>query len=154
LNFERYDDEEMPYVYAHTKRGFLDLISQIEYYAEKSGRGKTATVEVVSPDYWAMPWYLKDYKNANFHGQLIDANTAEMVVAKKGDQDSDAVSRYSTHYKLAGVYPLRPGVDLMLLVRRDLADSDAKEINQAEGMPPIINLVKPVNQNPGTVPPP
>src|SRR5205807_8907454 len=33
LNFVRYDDEEMGYVYAHTKRGFLDLIKQIEYYA-------------------------------------------------------------------------------------------------------------------------
>ncbi len=153
LNFVRYDDEEMPYVYAHTKRGFLDLIRQIEYYAEKSGRGKTATVEVVSPDYWAMPWYLKDYKNANFHGQLVDANTAEMVVAKKGDQDLDAVSRYSTHYKFAGVYALRPGVDLMFLVRRDLADSDDVEINQAEGMPPIENK-QPVNRNPNIIPPP
>jgi predicted membrane-bound mannosyltransferase len=144
LNFERYDDEEMPYVYAHTRRGFHDLIAQIEYYAEKSGKGNEATVEVVSPDYWAMPWYLKDYKNANFHGQLVDANTAEMIVAKKGDQDSEAVRRYAAHYKLAGEYPLRPGVDLMLLVKRDLADSDAKELYQIQ-TPSLL---------PGGVPPP
>ena len=141
LNFERYDDEEMPYVYAHTKRGFHDLIAQIEYYAEKSGKGNKATIEVVSPDYWAMPWYLKDYKNANFHGQMVDANTAEMIVAKKGDQDSEAARRYAAHYKLAGEYPLRPGVDLMLLVKRDLADSDAKELYRIQsplpgGIPP------------------
>jgi uncharacterized protein (TIGR03663 family) len=128
LNFERYDDDAMPYVYAHTKREFLDLIRQIEYYADKSGKGRDATVEIVSPDYWAMPWYLNDYKHANFHGRFVDANTAEMIVAKKAEQDAEVIERYSAHYKYAGTFPLRPGVDLILLVRRDLADSDAVEL--------------------------
>jgi predicted membrane-bound mannosyltransferase len=139
LNFERYDDEDMPYVYAHTKRGFLDLIAQIEYYAEKSGRGKDATVEIISPDYWSMPWYLKEYKNANFHGKLVKANTAEMVVAKKGDQNYYLPEMFGAHYNLAGEYPLRPGVDLLLLVRKDLADSDAKNLDGVqEKLPPEI----------------
>ena len=137
LNFVRYDDEEMGYVYAHSKREMLDLVRQIGHYAEKScaqtGSEKEckptdATVEIVSPDYWPMTWYLKDFAHANFHGQLVDANTAEMIVAKKNDQDTAATQRYSAHYKFAGVYPLRPGVDLMLLVRRDLADKDAQEL--------------------------
>ncbi len=133
LNFVRYDDEAMPYIYAHTKRGFLDLIERIEYYAEKSGRGKDATVEVVSPDYWSMPWYLRDYKNAHFYGQLVDANSAEMIVAKTPDQDADVRKRYAAHYKIAGEFPLRPGVDLVLLVRKDLAESDARPIGQNDG---------------------
>ncbi len=128
LNFVRYDDEEMGYVYAHTKREMLDLVRQINYYAEKSEKGKDATIEIVSPDYWPMTWYLKDYGHANFHGTLVDANTAEMIVAKKNDQDAEVIRRYSAHYKFAGVYPLRPGVDLTLLVRRDLADKDAQEL--------------------------
>lgn len=131
-NFVRYDDEEMPYVYAHTKREFLDLIKQIEYYAEKSGKGKEATIEIVSPDYWAMPWYLNDYPKANFHGRFVDAVTAEMIVAKKGEQDAKVITDYSAHYKYVGTYPLRPGVDLMLLVRKDLAGADAKELYQIE----------------------
>ena len=143
LNFERYDDEEMVYVYAHTKRGFLDLIRQIEYYADKSGKGKEATVEIVSPDYWSMPWYMNNYPKANFHGRFVDANAAEMIVAKKDDQDAEVISRYSSHYKFAGEYPLRPGVDLVLLVRKDLADSDAKELyyitNEAEKPLPDLN---------------
>jgi len=128
LNFVRYDDEEMPYVYAHTKRGFLDLMREIEHYAEKSGQGNEATIEIVSPDYWPMTWYVNDYEHANFHGQLVDANTAEMIVAKKDDQDTAMIQRYSTHYKLAGVYPLRPGVNLVLLVNKDLADNDALDL--------------------------
>lgn len=153
LNFIHFDDEEMPYVYAHTKRGFLELINQIEYYAEKSGKGKEATIEVVSPDYWSMPWYLKDYKRANFHGQLVDANTAEMIVAKKDAQEAEVISRYAAHFKLAGEYPLRPGVDLLLLVRNDLADSDAKDINRINEPKPSQTMI-PENKNLGTIPPP
>jgi hypothetical protein len=116
----------------------LDLVEQIEYYADKSGKGKEASIEIVSPDYWSMPWYFNDYPKANFHGGLVNANTSEMVVTKKTDQDSEAISRYSAHYKYAGTYPLRPGVDLVLLVRKDLADSDTVEIYEGlKGSPPI-----------------
>ena len=128
LNFVRYDDEEMGYVYAHSKRPMLDLVAEIEHYAQKSGLGQEATIEIVSPDYWPLTWYLNDYKHANFHGQFIDANASEMIVAKKTEQDVEAVRRYAAHYKFTGVWALRPGVDLVLLVRKDLADPDAQEL--------------------------
>ena len=129
LNFKRYDDDSMPYVYAHTRRGFLDLMRQIEYYAEKSGRSREATVEIVSPDYWPMPWYTRQFSAANYHGRIVPANTAEMIVAKKGEQDAEIRRQYAAHYKSAGEYELRPGVELILLVRRDLAETaSTKEI--------------------------
>ncbi len=128
LNFVRYDDEEMGYVYAHTKRPMLDMVAKIQYYSEKSGKGDQAAVEIVSPDYWPLTWYLKDDKNAVFHGSLADVNASEMIVAKKNDQDVDVLKKYSAHYKFVDVYALRPGVDLMLLVRKDLADRDAKDL--------------------------
>lgn len=128
LSFVRYDDEEMGYVYAHTKRGMLDLVREIEHYAEKSGKGRDATIEIVSPDYWPLTWYLNDFPHANFFGSLVDANTSEMIVAKKNDQDVSVVDKYSAHYKFVGVYPLRPGVDLMLLVRRDLAEPQDQDL--------------------------
>lgn len=128
INFVRYDDEEMGYVYAHTKREMLNLVAKIDHYADKSNQGKKATIEIVSPDYWPMTWYLKDYEHANFHGSLIDANSAEMIVAKKDAQDAEVLRRYSAFYRFDGVYPLRPGVDLVLLVRKDIADTDAKEL--------------------------
>ena len=127
LNFQRYDDDTEPYVYAHTKRGFLDLINRIEYYAEKSGKGKDASIEIVSPDYWSMPWYMRDYPKAVFHGQFVDTNASEMIVASTA-QTAELNERYGAHYKYAGTFPLRPGVDLMLLVRKDLADADAKDL--------------------------
>jgi len=129
LNFVRYDDEKMAYVYAHTNREFHDLIHQIEYYADKSGKGQDAKIEIVSPDYWPMVWYLRDYKQANFHGHIIDSTDGEIIVAKKGEQDADVVKRYSAKYDYIGNYNLRPGVDLVLLVRKDLAES-GKELYQ------------------------
>ncbi|MGI8640788.1 MAG: glycosyltransferase family 39 protein [Pyrinomonadaceae bacterium] len=127
LNFQKYDDDSMPYVYAHTRRGFLDLIKQIEYYADKSGKGKDASIEIISPEYWSMPWYMREYPKAIFHGQFADANTSEMIVASKA-QEAELNQRYGAHYKYVGTYPMRPGVELHLLVRRDLAEANAREI--------------------------
>jgi uncharacterized protein (TIGR03663 family) len=134
LNFQRYDDDSQAYVYAHTRRGFHDLIRQIEYYSEKSGKGKDASIEIVSPEYWSMPWYMREYPKAVFHGNLIDANTSEMIVASMA-QKNDLSKRYAAHYKYIATYPLRPGVDLILLVRKDLADPDAKEISTIGSTP-------------------
>ena len=140
LNLVRYDDDQMPYVYAHTTRGFLELVSEVERYAEKSGKGKDATIEIVSPDYWSMPWYMREYPHANFHGKIVPANSAEMIVAKKDDQDTDISSKYATHYKKAGEYPLRPGVELILLVRNDLAERNAESIYPTLEDTPIIDV--------------
>lgn len=131
LNFVRYDSDRMPYVYAHSERGLLDLIGEIDRYAKKSGKENSATIEIVSPDYWPMPWYLKDYKAANFHGKLVDANTSELIVASKA-QLGELSEKYGMHYKYVGTYPLRPGVKLYLLVRSDIAGASAKNIDEIE----------------------
>lgn len=132
LNFQKYDDDSMPYVYAHTRRGFLDLIREIERYGVKSGKKKEdVSVEIVSQDYWSMPWYMRDYPKAVFHGHLIDVTASDMIVASQA-QTATLKDRYAANYKVAGKYPLRPGVDLYLLVKNDLADPDDVSINQIE----------------------
>jgi uncharacterized protein (TIGR03663 family) len=128
LNFVEYDNEDRALIYAHTSREFHDMVDKIEYYADKSGRAKDAKIEIVSPDYWPLVWYLRDYKQANFHGRLVETNDAELIVAKKNDQDQDVLRRYSSRYALVGKYHLRSGVDLVLLVRKDIADPDTLEV--------------------------
>lgn len=122
LNFIRYADEDTAYVYAHTKTDFLEMIRQIEHYSDKSGKGKNAKIQIVSPDYWPLVWYTNDYKEALYHGKIVPAEGAEMIIAKTPDQDGDVMRRYSAEYELVGSYGLRPGVDLVLLVRKDLAN--------------------------------
>jgi uncharacterized protein (TIGR03663 family) len=124
LNFVRYDDEDAPMVYAHTQREFHDMVRDIEHFAEVSGKGKDAAIDVVSPDYWPLVWYLRDYPKAVFHGRIADTNPPpEMIVAKKGDQDNDVMRKYSGNYEYYASYKLRSGVELVLLVRRDLAST-------------------------------
>jgi hypothetical protein len=135
LNFVRYDDDQMPYVYAHTRRGFLDMMREIDHYAQKSGKGKDATIEIVSPDYWPMVWYTKDYTHANYWGKIVDIKDSEMIVAKKNEQDEEAIRKYSARYEYVGSWDLRPGVELMLLVRKDLADPGGEELYKIPDVP-------------------
>ncbi|HLA95702.1 MAG TPA: hypothetical protein VK612_08275, partial [Pyrinomonadaceae bacterium] len=129
LNFVRYDDEDAPMVYAHTKREFLDMVRDIERYAEKSGKGKEAVIDIVSPDYWPLVWYMRDYPKAVFHGKIPDGPpNAEVIVAKKDEQDEAVIRKYSKNYSYVGSFALRSGVDLMLLVRKDLAGADGVEL--------------------------
>jgi uncharacterized protein (TIGR03663 family) len=128
LNFVRYDDDQMPYVYAHTKREFLEMMQAIDHYAQKSGKGKDAQIDIVSPDYWPMVWYTKDYTHANYWGKIVDIKDADMIVAKKDEQDEEVIRKFSARYEYAGSYALRPGVDLILLVRKDLADPSGEEL--------------------------
>jgi predicted membrane-bound mannosyltransferase len=137
LNFVRYDDDQMGYVYAHTKHGYKDMIAKIDYYAQKSGKGYDAQIEIMSPDYWPMTWDLNKYGKAYFQGRLLDSTTAEMIVSKKGEQDAQVIAKFGDNYRLGGYYPLRPGVDLAILVRKDIADPDALELSKLPTLPTL-----------------
>lgn len=128
LNFVRYDDDRLPYVYAHTRRGFLDMMREVDRYAEASGKGKDAQIDIVSPDYWPMVWYTRDYNKANYWGKMVDVKDADMIIAKKGEQDDEVIRKFSARYEYVGSWDLRPGVELMLLVRRGIAGPNAEEL--------------------------
>jgi uncharacterized protein (TIGR03663 family) len=120
LNFVNYDNDRMPYVYAHTSREYLDMLAEIDRVAERSGQGKQARIQIVSPDYWPLVWDLRNYPQTGFHGRIADAGGAEMILAKKNAQDAEAMRKYSSEYDFFASYKLRPGVDLVLYVRKDL----------------------------------
>lgn len=119
LNFRHYDNDAYPYVYAHTERGFLDMVAEIERLAVRAGTGKQTGVTITSPDYWPLPWYLRDYERAWFHGQMTTTN--EPLVVGRDDQVEQLDSQLEGQYQLVGRYPLRPGVTLVLFARNDLA---------------------------------
>lgn len=121
LNFVNYDNERLPYVYAHTDREFLAMVADIERFAEVAGTSREAKIQIVSPDYWPLVWYLRDYKNAAFHGRMADAANAEVIITKKNQQDAEATRRFGNDYEYHASYKLRPGVELVLFVRKDLA---------------------------------
>lgn len=128
LNFVRYDDEDAPMIYAHTQREFDELVSRIEHFAAATGKGYETSIDIVSPDYWPLVWYLRDYPKAIFHGRLYDTSDADMIVAKKDDQDEALIRRFSANYRFYGPFKLRPGVRLVLLVKKNIPGNDGREL--------------------------
>ena len=125
LNFIHYDDDVLPYVYAHTKREMLTMVTEIDRIAQKNGTGEDTGIALVSPDYWPLPWYFRDYKKVGYYQQIVPTN--EPVIIGSMAQEEELKQNYGDRYDRInsgldpeGSYPLRPGVDLLLYVRRDV----------------------------------
>jgi uncharacterized protein (TIGR03663 family) len=123
LNFFNYDndDPKYVYVYAHTKRNTLDLVNEIDRIAKQEDGGKTG-ITIVSPDYWPLPWYLRNYSRVGYYGQM--AATTEPIIIANDKQKEQVEASYGELYQEApskqpdGSFELRPGVKLLLYVRR------------------------------------
>jgi predicted membrane-bound mannosyltransferase len=124
LNFVHYDDDQLPYVYAHTKRQMLTMVDHIESIGKKNGTGTDTGIAIVSPDYWPLPWYFRDYKKVGYYSSIVPTN--EPVIIGSESQEEQLKLTYGDRYDRLnsgmddGAYPLRPGVDLVLYVRRDV----------------------------------
>ncbi|HEX8070308.1 MAG TPA: hypothetical protein VF546_10180 [Pyrinomonadaceae bacterium] len=120
INFVHYDDDRYTYVYAHTQRPYLQLIAQVDDLSRRAGSGFETTIDIASPDYWPMPWYLRDYKHVGYSGRVTTATNASLVVINVNDT-AQAQALLGAKYREVGTYNLRPGVILALYARRDLA---------------------------------
>ena len=127
LNFINYDNDNRyyVYVYAHTRRETLKLVDEINIIAQRSHQGAAAGVTIVSPDYWPLPWYLRDYNRIGYYGR-ITPSTEPMILAST-NQAAEVQATYGDRYvqvrsgfNSEGSFPLRPGVDLLLYARREL----------------------------------
>jgi uncharacterized protein (TIGR03663 family) len=115
LNFARYDDDRSPYVYAHTRRAVLDLVGEVDRIMAR--RGAALTIAVTAPEHFPLPWYLKAY-SVGYYGRVAD--TADPIVIGSTHQDDALKRRLGGGFVRSGPYSLRPGVDLVLYVRRDV----------------------------------
>lgn len=123
LNFYHYDNDRYPYVYAHTRREFLDLVNEVERLAARAGTGKETPIGVASPDYWPLPWYLREYKRVGFPGRV--GTLTEPIIIANESQLPQLLTELQTplgsnHQRVGEFYELRPGVRLVLVARRDL----------------------------------
>ena len=120
LNFFKYDDDHYAYVYAHTRRETLDMLDQIDKVAKRSGTGFDTGITIVSPDYWPLPWYFRDYKRVGYYGRM--SNSTEPIIIASEAQLSEVQTTLGDRYiQIDTKFPLRPGVDLLLFVRKDVA---------------------------------
>ncbi len=127
LNFLNYDNDDRyyVYVYAHTRRETHKLLDHIKQLAQRTHQGSQMGITIVAPEYWPMPWYLRDYTRVGYYGR-ISPSTEPVIIASAG-QEAEVSATYGDRYKLihsgfnaTGSFPLRPGVDLLLYARREL----------------------------------
>jgi uncharacterized protein (TIGR03663 family) len=124
LNFINYDNDDSyyVYVYAHTRRGTLDLLRNAEQLARERD-GEQTGITIVSPDYWPLPWYLRDYKRTAYFGDM--AQSTEPLIIAREDQKPKMEANFGELYRQvpsndpSGSFELRPGVRLLLYVRRN-----------------------------------
>ena len=136
LNFVYYDDDTYVYVYAHTRRETLVMLDQIDQVAAQMKTGHDTGVAIVSPEYWPLPWYFRDYKRVGYYQKVVP--TTEPVIIGQTGQEEEIKATYGDQYQLVdssklndprilpdrnpqGSFSLRPGVDLLLYVRKDVA---------------------------------
>jgi uncharacterized protein (TIGR03663 family) len=123
INFREYDNDQYPYVYSQTRREFHDLVREIEQVGERAGT-KQPGFATASPEYWPSPWYFRNNPNAGYEGQLASHYDPQKTLAIIGREDQlPQLQRVAgdTYTRVGNLYPLRPGVNLVLFVRRDLA---------------------------------
>ena len=119
LNYVRYDDQTEAYVYVHTTRDMFALIDEIEATAERAGTGKQTGIVFVTPEYWPLPWYFRDYPR----GRLLRPDRRHPGGDDRRQRRTRRPSsrrRSPGKYDRVGQYNLRPGVDLALYVRTDI----------------------------------
>lgn len=124
LNFVNYDNdnEYYVYVYAHTRRETKQLVAEIDRIARQGPDGGRTGITIVSREYWPLPWYLRHYSRVGYYGRMTP--TTEPIIIASDDQKAEMESNFGGLYTLVpsgtadGAFPLRPGVKLLLFVRR------------------------------------
>jgi uncharacterized protein (TIGR03663 family) len=123
LNFFNYDNDQPQYVYvyAHTRRSMLNLVNEVERIA-KQNSGNTTGITIVSPDYWPLPWYFRNFTRVGYYGRM--AATTEPIIIANANQKGEIDTNFGHLYEQlpgpepGGTFELRPGVSLILYQRR------------------------------------
>ncbi|MDQ2975192.1 MAG: TIGR03663 family protein [Acidobacteriota bacterium] len=127
LNFINYDNDDRyyVYVYAHTRRDLLKMVGEINRIALRTHEGGQTGITIVSPDYWPLPWYLRDYSRVGYFGRI--SPSTEPIILASQSQAQEVQATYGDRYQQVqsslnptGSFSLRPGVDLLLYTRREL----------------------------------
>lgn len=116
-----YVDGQYGYVYAQTDRDFLFLVEAIKNQTERFPSRNHTGVLVAASEYWPLPWYLRDYDQVAFTGNLPPGDpplaSQPIIVAKESQRPVlDAMPGWRAATQ---PFVLRPGVSLLLYVKEE-----------------------------------
>jgi len=119
LNVIHYDDPEYVYVYGHTTRHLDDLIKTIHEVAQTRS-GLETKIYVASPDFWPVPFYLRDYKAVGYFNSMGDHIDQDLVIVNHNQVGEFEYKYLNKYRRRQGPVNLRPGVDLYLFEKLPL----------------------------------
>src|SRR5260370_41834367 len=79
LNFVHYDDDQYPYVYAHTRRETLAMLAAVDRIAARPKTGNDTGIAMVSPDYWPLAWDFPDFESLGYYQQISPTNEPGII---------------------------------------------------------------------------
>lgn len=123
LNFLHYDDENYVYVYAHTVRQFMPMVDDVHRMAKLAGTGTQTGITLMAPDYWPLPWYLRDYTKVGYYGRMTQSFEPIIICSEAQEAEFKNTYDVDNRYRRINSYPLRPGVVLVLYVRSSVLDN-------------------------------
>jgi len=80
-------------------------------------------IRIITPglNYWPLPWYLRHFSNVGYWGDVPEDCDAPMVVTT-AKLAPEVHARLKSKYQSEN-YGLRPGIRLVVFIRRDLWDA-------------------------------
>ncbi len=134
-NYEYYADPANPYVYAHTSTDIFDIVNRANEIAKVSPDGNSTRIDVICTknDYWPLPWYFRNLTNVAYLNAVPkDLSPTPLIIASPDLQSAIIQKLYEfpppgqrdLYVPLfdATSSQLRPGVELVGLVKKDLWD--------------------------------
>lgn len=112
LNFSEFDNDAWPYVYGHASRDVVRLAHRIEELSATSPAGKDIPICVTEPEQWPLVYYLRDFRNAQWWGRLIDSPDAPLIVASSKQEEE--IDRRLKHTYAKERFLIRRGVSAIL----------------------------------------
>ena len=117
LSFVRYDDDHASaLVYVQTRRDVNRLVARIEAFAGSRPEKRAVRIDILSPDYLPLNWYLRDFSDVSYFGKMIEHPDAPVVITRS-DAADEVEGLLGPEY-VREQFALRPGVVLCLFLRQ------------------------------------
>lgn len=106
-----HSDDRNPYAYSPTSPDVVRLTDQIRAIARAHPDGQDMLIKIISPEYWPLPWYLRDFSRVGYWTAVPeDPDAPVILVAPELQEQTDTRLRGTYTAGLAG---LRPSVLLV-----------------------------------------
>jgi uncharacterized protein (TIGR03663 family) len=113
LCFQHPADARNPLAYSPTVGDVENLVHTIDQIAAKSPAGHSLVIEVVSEDYWPLPWYLRHYAHVGYWNEIPDHLKGDVIITSP-TQMEDLLVKLGPGWQ-AQYFGLRPEVLAVLL---------------------------------------